>query len=148
MENTDKVYITEDEEDTLKLRKLNNFNGDSTFTVKTYNTLRVNVYIKVGFGYLGSKVFGYIIIEHNGWKCSFGSNGVTTSKILSGTVTIFTPFTPITGVSENLKAGGSIKVSANLSGSNLKVSELSTLMQVFKQDMTKLILFLKEQRKL
>ena len=126
-ENTDEVHIIDDE-DTSKLRKLFNFNGDTTFTVKTYNALGVNVYIKVRFGCSGSKAFGYVIIEANGGKCSFGSDGVTTSRTWSGTVTIFSvPFSPIPGVTVNLKAGGSIKVSANLSGSNLKISVTGTL---------------------
>ena len=147
-ENTDEVYITEDEEDTSKLRKLYNFNGDSTFTVKIYDTLKVNLYIKIRFGCSGFKAFGYIIIEANGGKCSFGSDGVTTSKTWSGTVTIFTvPFTPIPEVSVNLKVCGAITVSANFFVSNLKylLLELSMLMQVFKLDGKKLLILLPEQ---
>ena len=124
-EPTKEPVVEEMPEDDSKLRKLGfPYNGDTTFVVKTYNTLGGNVYIKVRFGCTGGSAFGYVIVQTSAGTAQIGTSGVQGSRTWSSEATLFTfPFGPIPGVSMNLKAGGSLTVSASLDYSNnLKIT--------------------------
>ena len=124
-EPTKEPVVEEMPKDDSKLRKLGfPYNGDTTFVVKTYNTLGGNVYIKVRFGCTGGSAFGYVIVQTSAGTAQIGTSGVQGSRTWSSEATLFTfPFGPIPGVSMNIKAGGSLTVSASLDYSNnLKIT--------------------------
>ena len=110
-----------------KLRNLLNFNSfsaDKTYTIKTFNVCGCTIKIQVRLGVSGGKAFGEIIIAANHGSVKFGTNGISGSysRTWSGELTIFSfKFPPMPAISLDLKAGGSIKVSASLANQKLTV---------------------------
>ena len=101
------------------LISFDNFNGDATILVTTFNVLNCDIKIQIRYGAKNGEAFGEIIFTANQGKVSFGSNGITASttiKTWSGEVPVFTfdfPPMPIIGLS--LIAGGSVKIQGSIS---------------------------------
>ena len=101
------------------LISFDNFNGDATILVTTFNVLDCDIKIQIRYGAKNGEAFGEIIFTANQGKVSFGSNGITASttiKTWSGEVPVFTfdfPPMPIIGLS--LIAGGSVKIQGSIS---------------------------------
>lgn len=101
------------------LISFDNFNGDATILVTTFNVLNCDIKIQIRYGAKNGEAFGEIIFTANQGKVSFGSNGITASttiKTWKGEVPVFTfdfPPMPIIGLS--LIAGGSVKIQGSIS---------------------------------
>lgn len=101
------------------LISFDNFNGDVTILVTTFNVLNCDIKIQIRYGAKNGEAFGEIIFTANQGKVSFGSNGITASttiKTWKGEVPVFTfdfPPMPIIGLS--LIAGGSVKIQGSIS---------------------------------
>ena len=101
------------------LISFDNFNGDATILVTTFNVLNCDIKIQIRYGAKNGEAFGEIIFTANQGKVSFGSNGITASttiKTWNGEVPVFTfdfPPMPIIGLS--LIAGGSVKIQGSIS---------------------------------
>lgn len=101
------------------LISFDNFNGDATILVTTFNVLNCDIKIQIRYGAKNGEAFGEIIFTANQGKVSFGSNGITASttiKTWKGEVPVFTfdfPPMPIIGLS--LLAGGSVKIQGSIS---------------------------------
>ena len=101
------------------LISFDNFKGDATILVTTFNVLNCDIKIQIRYGAKNGEAFGEIIFTANQGKVSFGSNGITASttiKTWKGEVPVFTfdfPPMPIIGLS--LIAGGSVKIQGSIS---------------------------------
>ena len=110
-----------------KLRNLLDFtdlNVDKTFDIKTFTICGCKFSIKARLGISDFKAFGEIIIEANHGSVKFGTDGISASysKTWSGELTVFSfKFPPLPIISLDLKAGGSITVSASLDNEKITV---------------------------
>ena len=111
-----------------KLRNLlsfSNFKADKTFTIKTFTIAGCTFKIQVRLGVSSGKAFGEIIIAANHGSVKFGTSGISGSysRSWSGEKTVLTfKFPPMPAISLNLKAGGSVKISASLNSSTKKLT--------------------------
>ena len=111
-----------------KLRNLlsfKDFKADKTFTIKTFTIAGCSFKIQVRLGISSGKAFGEIIIAANHGSVKFGTSGISGSysRTWSGEKTVLTfKFPPMPAISLNLKAGGSVKISASLSSASKKLT--------------------------
>ena len=110
-----------------KLRNLASFRDfhlDKTVTVKNFNVCGCSISIKVHLKISGGSVTGEVIVSANHGEVRFGTNGISGSysRTWSGDLTIFSfALPPMPVIHLDLIGGGSITVSASLSGSSLTI---------------------------